>query len=576
MPMTDHRVVVGIAVVFAGLGFAQITPAISAGGIVRGADGYDASFNGVARGSRFAVWGTNLAPSVASPTEVPLPTLLNGVRVRVVSGSGPEWAAPLLYVSPYQINAILPSAVPEGGQSVIVEVNGVDSAPAPIVVTTRQFAAFTSGNFGFGPARLQQVDSSGAWSFNSFRNPAAGGDAMVLWGTGLGPLPAGDDDAAAPGMVDLSADVTVYVGDMAVKPFYAGRAPANPGVDQINFYLPVYVPSRCYVPLTVVVGTVASGPLTFSAGAPGVDCSSEFGLSSAQVEALDAGGTVRAAVLSVDTEASYGQVEQTGEAWVGDYNLADLSLLATGWQSPAVQPAGHCEKSMSDSGPGPLNSPVVVKLSPLETHVHGGVVGWEGPPWFQLVGPGGCLNSLGFDNGIWRSSQTPSSCVAAAWGLFTFVGGAPVLVQANALPQPKQPAYGDWVTFTSQPDQSVLASWGLSSPSNDQLVLDLEALYDEETPPQIFREGTRSLVCALPPSSFPAAGNFVVSPDAGAFVENLPYRPSYGSGSIESVARSMQASRIPMTLIGTTPNSATLEVDFQVVVVRNGLRANAP
>jgi len=390
--MTSHRVAAGLVVVFAGLSLAQVTPVIGQGGIVRGADNYDASFNGVARGSLFGIYGMNLAPSVAGAAALPLPTLLNGVRVKVstTTGTAQEWDARLLYVSPSQINAILPSAVTEGGQSVVVEVNGVDSAAAPMLVATEQFAAFTSGYFGFGPAVLQQVDSSGSFSFNSFRNPAAPGQAMVLWGRGLGPLPAGASDADAPGVVDLSAGVTVYVGDVAVKPFYAGRVPANPGIDQINFYLPQTVASRCYVPLTVVAGTVASGALTLSAGTPGTDCTSEIGLSPAQVESLDKGGTVRAAVLDYGTQAAYHlEYIQAAGAWIYDYNAADLSLLVTGWQTPQVQPAGHCERSMTRYGPsmdGEPPNPDIDVVAPATADIGEPLTGWTA--WFTLTGSG--------------------------------------------------------------------------------------------------------------------------------------------------------------------------------------------
>ncbi len=134
--MTSLRAAVGCVAFFASLSFSQTIPTINTGGVVRGADNYDASINAVARGSQFAIWGLGLAPSVASAPGVPLPTRLNGVRVKVLAGSTGEWDAPLIYVSPFQINALLPSAVPEGQQSVVVEVNGQDSPAAPIMVTT--------------------------------------------------------------------------------------------------------------------------------------------------------------------------------------------------------------------------------------------------------------------------------------------------------------------------------------------------------------------------------------------------------------------------------------------------------
>jgi uncharacterized protein (TIGR03437 family) len=560
--MTGHRVAVGIVVVFASVGFAQITPVINTGGVVRGADNYDAYVNGVARGSLFGIYGTNLAPSAASATDLPVPMLLNGVRVKISSNAapGPEWAVPLLYVSPFQINAILPSAVTEGYQSVIVEVNGVASAPAPIIVATRQFAAFASGQFGFGPALLQQVDSSGASSVNSFRNPAASGQAVVLWGTGLGPLPAGADDAAAPGMVDLSADVTVYVGTVAVKPFYAGRAPTLPGVDQINFYLPDTVLSRCFVPLTVAVGPVSSGPLTFSAGTPGAMCTSELGLSSDLLERLDQGGTVRVAALSIDTESSFEISGQPVEAWLGDYDAAGMSLLVSGWQSPPVQPVAHCEKSSSSHNPN--SSPQDVNIvSPIQAHLHGQIVGGVSAPWVQLTGSG-CSLSLVRDGGIWQSEN--SNCTASSYALFTFASGEPAEVLSATLPPLRPAVFGDWLGFWPQPDQSTQVRWFGGQP-DDQLILNLGSGYSlEPFPiPSTTISSSHSLVCTLPPGS----SSFDISPDAYSFALSSPNQTAF----VKSATPSLQTVPNPVTIPGDPPGPATFQPDLVLVLIRNGL-----
>ncbi len=95
------------------------------------------------------------------------------------------------------------------------------------------------------------------------------------------------------------------------------------------------------MPLTVVAGTAASGPLTLSAGTPGVDCTSEIGLSPNFVESLDQGGKLRIAVFDIDTESDFQlQTQQTSSAWIGDYDAADLSLLVSGWQSPPITASG--------------------------------------------------------------------------------------------------------------------------------------------------------------------------------------------------------------------------------------------
>ncbi|PYT28183.1 MAG: hypothetical protein DMG57_16010 [Acidobacteria bacterium] len=227
----------------------------------------------------------------------------------------------MLYVSPDQINAILPSAVQEGLQIVYVDVNGVQSGPGSIQVLTSRFAAFTHSQLGFGPAMLQQYNNSGV-SLNGLMHPAAPGQALVLWGTGLGPLPSGSD-AEAPGVVNLGN----------------------------NFYLPSTVPAGCYVPITVSVSGEArfevfirgdvqfSTPPTLSVGSSNSPCASEFGLSAALVERLDQGGTSgRTQFRFRDWWTASGDFQwasrPVARAWLSDYDASNLSLLASGWRAP--------------------------------------------------------------------------------------------------------------------------------------------------------------------------------------------------------------------------------------------------
>ena len=237
----------------------------------------------------------------------------------------------------------------EGLQIVYVDVNGVQSGPGSIQVLTSRFAAFTHSQLGFGPAMLQQYNNSGV-SLNGLMHPAAPGQALVLWGTGLGPLPSGSD-AEAPGVVNLGNNVTVLVAGTVVKPFYAGRAPQFPGLDQINFYLPSTVPAGCYVPITVSVSGEArfevfirgdvqfSTPPTLSVGSSNSPCASEFGLSAALVERLDQGGTSgRTQFRFRDWWTASGDFQwasrPVARAWLSDYDASNLSLLASGWRAP--------------------------------------------------------------------------------------------------------------------------------------------------------------------------------------------------------------------------------------------------
>src|ERR1039458_9110754 len=60
----------------------------------------------LAPGTLVSIFGTQLASAAASASSIPLPTQLNGVYVKVGSV-----AAFLLYVSPDQVNAVIPFEV---------------------------------------------------------------------------------------------------------------------------------------------------------------------------------------------------------------------------------------------------------------------------------------------------------------------------------------------------------------------------------------------------------------------------------------------------------------------------------
>ena len=175
--MMARALFVPILFLAAALSQAQTGPVM--GAIAGAADNWSASEFGLARGSIFTIYGTNLAPSVASASRLPRPKSLNGVTV-TISTNNQFVSAPLLYVSPHQINAILPSAVQEGLQIVYVDVNGVQSGAGSILVLTSRFAAFTHSQLGFGPAVLQQYNKSGV-SLNGLMHPAVPGQALVLW-----------------------------------------------------------------------------------------------------------------------------------------------------------------------------------------------------------------------------------------------------------------------------------------------------------------------------------------------------------------------------------------------------------
>ncbi|NUM99936.1 MAG: hypothetical protein HUU41_02380 [Bryobacteraceae bacterium] len=110
-------------------------PRIAANGVVN-APSYAPT---LAPGTLFSVFGSDLAPATEAAPAVPLPSTLAGVSVTV---NGLK--APLVYVSPVQINAQLPYEIEPGTAIVAVTVNGAAGAPAPASPLARPRAAVTA------------------------------------------------------------------------------------------------------------------------------------------------------------------------------------------------------------------------------------------------------------------------------------------------------------------------------------------------------------------------------------------------------------------------------------------------
>ncbi|MDQ6666526.1 MAG: hypothetical protein M3Z23_19275, partial [Acidobacteriota bacterium] len=174
-------------------------PSITAGGI-RNSASYAAPGlpdSAIAQGSIFSVFGNNLGPDPAeSGFNYPLPTITPGGQVSVaVTVNGTTTQAIILYAGKTQINAVLPSNTPTGTGTLAVTVNGQTGATAPIEVTGGDFGIYTVNSAGSGPGIVTFADYS-LVALNHAANP---GEALILWGTGLGPVAGNEAVGALPG-----------------------------------------------------------------------------------------------------------------------------------------------------------------------------------------------------------------------------------------------------------------------------------------------------------------------------------------------------------------------------------------
>ena len=246
-------------------GFGQ-TPLISPGGIVNAASGItsDPGHYGLAPGSLASLFGSNLAPGSSTATATPLPYSLLGTSVSV--GGMP---APILYVSPTQINFQVPNHLVFSTSDlmpipvIVTTASGGASAPATIEGGEIGSGVFTLSGGGCGPGAIQNVSSSGAVSLNSTNNSASPGQFITAYGTGFGlviPIPGDGQPASSQPPQALQIGVGGTFDGVFAEASFTGLVPGLVGVNQANFQIPASVREGCAVPLTVST----SQPVTLS------------------------------------------------------------------------------------------------------------------------------------------------------------------------------------------------------------------------------------------------------------------------------------------------------------------------
>lgn len=97
----------------------------------------------------------NLATSAQAANSLPLPTTLAGVSVKIKDSLGAERLAPLFFVSPGQINYVIPAGA-SAGQAALTVIN----AGAPVAAGEIQIAGVAPGLFS--------ANSSGQGVANAF------------------------------------------------------------------------------------------------------------------------------------------------------------------------------------------------------------------------------------------------------------------------------------------------------------------------------------------------------------------------------------------------------------------------
>jgi uncharacterized protein (TIGR03437 family) len=216
-------------------------------------------------------FGTDLPPlgvDVSSlPNPVPFPTLLADVQVRF-NGQ----PAPVKYVSPGQINFLIPMSAPTGGYAdvqVVRQSTGQIMADGLVAMSTVSPAIFTGGlvncSLAGGKCRQVSVTNDADGTPNSPANPAAAGSYISIYATGQGFVQGAPADGDIPrgGLVSTSALPHVFINACDVDDAactgetgaenvqFSGLSPQFPGVWQINVRIPKNTGPGAQVPLLI-------------------------------------------------------------------------------------------------------------------------------------------------------------------------------------------------------------------------------------------------------------------------------------------------------------------------------------
>ena len=194
-----------------------------------------------------AMYGSDLADQTAQATGGTLPTQLLTTQV-LVNGS----AIPLYYVSPTQVNALLPDSV--SGLTQLTIQDGIGKYALTLHVDAAAPAIFTQDSSGTGPAAALDAHET----LVTASNPLHPGDAVELYATGLGlTQPQNGLDYAV-------QQPTVTVEGLNCPVSFAGAAPGFIGLDQINCTIPAGATANASAPVVVTSGDRVSNTVTLA------------------------------------------------------------------------------------------------------------------------------------------------------------------------------------------------------------------------------------------------------------------------------------------------------------------------
>ena len=188
--------------------------------------------DGVAPGSLISIFGGSLASSYEAGPANPLAQTIGGVTAMV----GDRFL-PLIFVSPEQINALLPSDLEPGVHKLRVRPPGATEVTTDVAVVRHAPGLLSTTTDAGRIALAQRADGSAV----TVERAAKQGEILTVLGTGFGPYdrPVVDGFAVpASPRYTLADAAELRLGDATLSPEWAGAAPGFTGLSAVRFRVP--------------------------------------------------------------------------------------------------------------------------------------------------------------------------------------------------------------------------------------------------------------------------------------------------------------------------------------------------
>ncbi len=230
-----------------------------------------ASFDGssLAAESIVTAFGSNLATTTQAATVAPLPTTLAGTTIKVRDSAGAERSAPLFFVSPTQVNFLIPAGTATGAASLTLTASDGSTAVGTIQIANVAPSLFSANASGqgvatgvalrFRPNGQQVIEPIAQFDPAQNRFVAAPIDLgveneqvfLVLFGTGLR-------------FRNGLSSVNARIGGANAQVLFAGAQGDFVGLDQVNIGLPRSLAGRGEVDIVLMVDGKAANTVKVS------------------------------------------------------------------------------------------------------------------------------------------------------------------------------------------------------------------------------------------------------------------------------------------------------------------------